>query len=475
MSEKILIVDDEYEMLQALDRLLTRKGYTVFTAESGEDACRAMEETVFDLVISDMAMEGLNGLELLKIVRSTDSTTPFIIITGVGTIESAVEAIQTGAFHYIAKPFKNHDIEILAQRAIEYGKLNRKLKDFSFGDENKDLPRMLIGASRSMHELMKHVEKISDSTASVLIMGETGTGKSFLAEKIHRNSVRRNKPFLTIDCATLTETLLESELFGHIKGAFTGAVHAKRGLLEEAQGGTIFLDEICEIKPATQVKLLRAIQDGLIKPVGGNKNIKIDVRFISASSRDLKKNISTGEFREELYYRLAVVPLTLPPLRERREDIPLLIDYFLDKFCKKYNKKISRINADVLEMLINATWKGNIRELANVVERSVLLSENEVITPDCLLNSTLMQRISLMEGGEKGRVLPLKQVVEEAEKRAIILAFKTTKNNRSEAARILGISRRALYDKIAAYDLYELEKEADTVDSRISHINLADF
>ena len=475
MGDKILIVDDEYEMLQALDRLFARKGYTVYTAETGRDACSAMEETVFDLVISDMAMEGLNGLELLKIIRVSDSTTPFIMITGVGTIESAVETIQMGAFHYITKPFKNHDIEILAQRAIEYGKLNRKLKNISFLDRDGDLPRMLIGASKSMHALMKRVEKISDSMASVLIMGETGTGKSFLAEKIHRNSVRRNKPFLTIDCAALTETLLESELFGHVKGAFTGAIRAKRGLLEEAQGGTIFLDEICEIRPATQVKLLRAIQDGLIKPVGGNQNIKIDVRFISASSRDLKKSISGGEFREELYYRLAVVPLTLPPLRERREDIPLLIDYFLDKFCKKYNKKISRIDADVLEMLINATWKGNIRELANVVERSVLLSENEVITPDCMLNSSIMQRISLIKAGEKARVLPLKQVVEDAEKRAIILAFKTTKNNRSEAARILGISRRALYDKIAAYDLYDLEAEAETADNTFDHTELADF
>ncbi len=460
MSDKILIVDDEIEMLQTLSRILTRKGYTVYTAESGEEACRAIEETVFDLVISDMAMDGLNGLELLKIVRAADSTTPFIILTGVGTIENAVEAIQMGAFHYITKPFKNHDIEIIAQRAIEYGKLNRKISNISLSNEDDDQPRMLVGASRSMHDLMNRVEKISNSMASVLIMGETGTGKSFLAEKIHKKSSRKNKPFLTIDCAALTETLLESELFGHIKGAFTGAIHAKRGLLEEAQGGTVFLDEIGEIKPATQVKLLRAIQDGIIKPVGGNQTINIDVRFISASSRDLQKGVSNGDFREELYYRLAVVPLTLPPLRERREDIPLLIDHFLKKFCKKYNKKISRINADVLEIFVNATWKGNIRELTNILERSVLLSENEVITPDCLLNSVEIQRISLMKAGERNNALPLKQVVEEAEKKAIIAAFKSSKNNRTEAARILGISRRALYDKIAAYNIYDLEPDS---------------
>jgi DNA-binding NtrC family response regulator len=461
MTEKILIVDDEPEMLQALNRILGRKGYEVRTAEGGKEACVVLEQTVFDLVISDMAMEGLNGLELLKFVRLADSTTPFIMITGVGTIESAVEALQMGAFHYITKPFKNHDIEILAQRAIEYGKLNRKLRDIRLTDEDEDLPRMLVGASRAMHELMKRVEKISDSMASVLIMGETGTGKSFLAEKIHRKSGRRNKPFLTIDCAALTETLLESELFGHVKGAFTGAIHAKRGLLEDAQGGTIFLDEISEIRPATQVKLLRAIQDGLIKPVGGNQNIKIDVRFISASSRDLQNGVSRGDFREELYYRLAVVPLVLPPLRERREDIPLLIDHFLNKFCKKYNKKISRINSDVLEMFINSSWKGNIRELANIMERSVLLAENEIITPDCLLNSAEIQRISSIKAGGRTSVLPLKQVVEEAEKRALIAAFKSSRNNRTEAARMLGISRRALYDKIAAYNLYISEPEVD--------------
>lgn len=472
MTEKILIVDDEPEMLQALNRILSRKGYSVSAVEGGQEAYKAMEETVFDLVISDMAMGDMNGLELLKIVRATDSATPFIIITGVGTIESAVEAIQLGAFHYITKPFKNHDIEILAQRAIEYGKLNRKLMNINLSDEKDGLPRMLIGASKPMHELMKRVEKIADSMASVFIMGETGTGKSFLAEKIHAMSSRKNKPFLTIDCAALTETLLESELFGHVKGAYTGAIQAKRGLLEEAHGGTVFLDEICEIKAATQVKLLRAVQDGIIKPVGGNQNIKIDVRFISASSKNLQKGVFNGEFREELYYRLAVVPLILPPLRERREDIPLLMDFFLDRFCKKYNKKISRINADVMDTLVNAPWKGNIRELANIIERSVLLSENEVITPDCLLNSAEMQRIILMRAGERNNTLTLKQVVEEAEKRAIALAFKTSRNNRTEAARILGISRRALYDKLAAYNLYDLETDSDITESKMNHVDL---
>ncbi|MBW1804352.1 MAG: sigma-54-dependent Fis family transcriptional regulator, partial [Deltaproteobacteria bacterium] len=259
-------------------------------------------------------------------------------------------------------------------------------------------------------------------------------------------------PFLTIDCGALTETLLESELFGHVKGAFTGAVRAKRGLLEEGQGGTVFLDEICEMRPQTQVKLLRAIQEGEIKPVGGNRTVNIDVRFISATSRSLEKEVADGAFREELYYRLAVVPLFLPPLRDRKDDIPLLIDHYLEKFCRMYKKKINRIKPDVLDLLLNSKWKGNVRELSNLMERGVLLAENEIITMDCILQQEGHRRA--LEGDqEKMGALPLRQVVEDAEKRAIRETLKSTNNNRSETARLLGISRRALYDKIAAYDL----------------------
>jgi len=425
------------------------------TAQCGEDAWKLIEETMFDLIISDMAMEGLSGLELLKLVRSTDSTIPFIIITGVGTVETAVEAIQMGAFHYILKPFKNEDIEILAQRALEYGKLNRQIKKINFSDKAVGSPQMLTGNSKSMQDIIKRIEKISCSTASVLIVGETGTGKSLLAQKIHNMSDRKDKPFLPIDCASLTETLLESELFGHVKGAFTGATNAKRGLLEEAQEGTIFLDEISEISPSTQVKLLRAIQEGLIKPVGSNKSIHIEVRFLSATSRNLRKEIAEGNFREELYYRLAVIPITLPSLKERREDIPLLVDFFLNKFCKRYNKKITHVNPEVLESFMRAPWKGNIRELANILERAVLLSEDSTITIDCLLQSDILgtrteQDIEIQEP------LLLKEAMRACEMRAIVRALKKAAENRSEAARILGISRRALYDKMEAYALDKL-------------------
>lgn len=452
MTEKILIVDDEPEMLQALKRIFSRKGHTAITAQSGEEAWSYIEETMFDLIISDMAMEKLSGIELLKLVRSIDATIPFIMITGVGTIESAVESIKYGAFHYLTKPFKTQDLEILAQRALEYGKLNRQIRKIKFAKNDLDSLNMIVGESKSMTGIMKRIEKISDSIASVLISGETGTGKSLLAEKIHNISTRKNGPFLTIDCASLTETLLESELFGHVKGAFTGAVSAKRGLLEEARCGTVFLDEISEINPPTQVKLLRAIQDRYIKPVGSNKSIKIDVRFLSASSKNFQKEISDGNFREELYYRLAVIPITLPPLRERQEDIPLLIDYFLNKFCKRYNKHINHINPDVLEYFMNAQWKGNIRELANILERAVLLSESNTITLDCLLETDVFAARFPQSFDSKGPLL-LKDAVIETEKRTIVRALRKTSNNRSKAAKVLGISRRALYDKIDAYRL----------------------
>jgi len=451
VPEKILVVDDEQEMLQVLSRSFKRKGYEVQCAESGEEAWKAIEETMFDIVISDLAMEDLSGLELLERVRATDAALPFIIMTGVGTIESAVEAIKLGAYHYITKPFKMRDIEILTQRALEYGALNRKLDNLRLQEEDDASPEMIVGNSKSIQELMRQVEKISDSEASVLIQGETGTGKSLLARRIHENSSRRDRPFLTIDCGALTDTLLESELFGHVKGAFTGAVRAKRGLLEEAQGGTIFLDEIAEIRLPTQVKLLRALQERDIKPVGGNKRIQIDVRFISATSRDLKMEMKEEGFRKDLYYRLAVVPLYLPPLRERQDDIPQLIEFFLKRFQKRYRKKIGLVRPNVLQMLCNSTWKGNIRELANILERGVLLAENETLTIDCL--STLPVGPFDDEGGIDGKTLLLKEAVEDAEKKTIIQALKTADNNRTQASRLLGISRRTLYDKIAAYDI----------------------
>ena len=449
MKLKILVVEDEPEMLQFLARFLSRKGYTVITAACGEQGWKAIEETVFDLVISDMAMDDLSGIELLERVRTSDATLPFIIMTGVGTIESAVEAIKMGAFHYISKPFRLQDMEILVQRALESGRLHRELRSLKLQEKSSGETEMVVGASKCMQELMRRVEKISASEASVLIQGETGTGKSLLAKMIHEKSARCGQPFLTIDCGALTDTLLESELFGHVKGAFTGALSAKRGLLEEAQGGTVFLDEIAEIRLPTQVKLLRAIQEKEIKPVGGNLPTQVDVRFISATSRELMVEIEKGRFREELYYRLAVVPLHLPALRDRQEDIPMFLDHFVKKFCKAYKKKITQIDPKVLQMVYSSAWKGNIRELGNIIERAVILSEKEAITFDCLCADPVGH---MGQNGANGRgMLPLRKVVEDAEKEAIVQTLKAVNNNRTQAAHLLGISRRALYDKLEAY------------------------
>lgn len=451
MVDRLLVVEDEPDMREFLQRFFSRKGYEVQQTPSGEEAWRYIEETMFDLVICDLAIEDLNGLELLRRVRASDSTLPFIIVTGVGTIETAVEAIQLGAFHYISKPFKIAELEILSKRALEYGKLHRRIRSMEFQGESGDPSGMVLGSGKTMQDILRRAGKIADSVAPVLIQGETGTGKSLLAKFIHDLSPRKDRPFVTIDCGALTETLLESELFGHVKGAFTGAVSAKRGLLEEAQGGTAFLDEVGEMSLATQVKLLRAVQEREIKPVGGNRPIIIDVRFVCATNKDLTACAAEGSFREDLFYRLSVVPLHLPPLRDRREDIDLFIDHFVKRFCRLYRKKIHSIDSRVLQNFHSSQWKGNIRELANIIERGVLLSENGVITMDGICTE---QHGNFPGSGEGSpEVFSLKGVVETAEKKAILGALKSTGNNRSEAARLLGISRRALYDKMAIYGL----------------------
>ena len=283
----------------------------------------------------------------------------------------------------MTKPFKPGELAILADRAIEFGKLHRKLARIH-ADEGEAERSIVIGKNRRVIEMMQTIEKISKSDAPVLIQGETGTGKSVFARRIHESSRRRGGPFVTIDCGALPENLIESELFGHVKGAFTGAIRAKRGLLEEADGGTIFLDEIGEMTPATQIKLLRAIQELVIKPVGGNQSIAIDVRFVSATHKDLHHEVSLGSFREDLYYRLAVIPLFLPPLRERREDMILFVRNFVRELNRRHNKRVSKVDPFVLQAFMEAPWKGNIRELKNVLERAVLLADGPVITTDCL-------------------------------------------------------------------------------------------
>lgn len=448
MKPKILIIDDEPEFLHVLKSHFTFEGYDAFTAASAEEGLKLIGQTLFDAVVTDMAMpEGKSGLDLLREIRQTDAILPVIIMTGVGTIESAVEAIQIGAFHYVTKPFNTHELEILVRRAIESGRMHRRLaqEDGNEGSKNG----LIVGNNRKIREIIQTIDKVADSDAPVLLLGETGTGKSLFARRVHNMSVRRGRPFLTIDCAALAETLLESELFGHVKGAFTGAVTAKRGLLEEAQGGTVFLDEIGELPPGTQVKLLRTIQEREIKPVGGNRSVTIDVRFVSATSRNLDEEIDHGRFREDLFFRLAVIPLCLPPLRERWEDLPQFVAHFVNVYNRRYKKSVSSVDPTVMQMLTSSQWKGNIRELENTIERAVLLSEGETITRDLVG----FQSQESTANDRPVQPLSLKEVVEETERLAIQQVLAETGGNRTAAAKRLGIGRRTLYDKMAAYGL----------------------
>jgi DNA-binding NtrC family response regulator len=451
MPEKILLVDDEQDLLDVLKRSLGRQGYVVHTASTGQEGWKALSETAYDLVISDLAMESMTGIELLRQIRSIDHILPFIIMTGAGSIESAVEAIKLGAYHYITKPFKNQELAMLARRAIEHGQLHRKLESFDEQEKAAENGAMVIGNNALMQQMMTMVEKVSDSDVSILIQGETGTGKSLFAKRIHQASSRAAKAFFTIDCGALSENLLESELFGHVKGAFTGAIRAKRGLLEEAQGGTVFLDEIGELTPATQVKLLRAIQEKEIKPVGGNTAINVDVRFLSATSRNLDEAVEAGEFRKDLYYRLAVIPLHLPALRQRQEDMVLFVDHFVRKFNIRYNKQVHSLTPGAMQSLLDAPWKGNIRELENVIERAVLLAEGKTISVEDLCAHPMCFPDAGIGGGDGG--VTLKEAVERAEIKAIRQALAAADGNRSKAAKILGIGRRTLYDKIESYNL----------------------
>jgi DNA-binding NtrC family response regulator len=447
MKTRLLIIDDEPDFLHVLKSYFASGDCEVQTTVSGDQGLQMLDQTQFDVVVTDMAMPGMNGLDVLREVKKLGAYLPVIIMTGVGTIESAVEAIQAGAFHYITKPFNPSDLGNLVARAAEHVELNRRLERESARKGQED--EYILGQSRSTREVVQMISKVAASDAPVLIMGETGTGKSLCARKIHEQSLRRGGPFLTIDCASLAETLLESELFGHVKGAFTGAVSAKRGLLEEAQGGTIFLDEIGELSPGTQVKLLRAIQEHEIKPVGGNKSANIDVRFLSATSRDMHLEIGEGRFRRDLYFRLAVIPLYLPPLRERKEDLPQFVGYFVKRLNRRYKKEISHIDKDVMDLLLTAPWRGNIREMENALERAVLLSSGNSIS----MSAICLDAPPGHRPPEQSAPVSLKEVVEEAEKRAIIQILVETEGNRTAAAKTLGIARRTLYDKLAQYGL----------------------
>ncbi len=443
---KILYIDDEISAIKAISAILKKQEYDVFTATNAEEGIEILKNFSIDCLLLDYRLPGMDGIDVLRWMRQNGITVPVIMLTAYGTIEKAVEAMKLGAYHYLVKPVNTELLLNLINEAIKKSKLiAEKAEDESSFPE-------IIGKSKAMKEIFYIMQMVSESNANVLITGETGTGKELVARAIHRNSPRKDKPFIVVDCATIPENLLESELFGHEKGAFTGAVERKIGLIELADGGTVFLDEIGELPMSLQKKFLRFLQEKEILRIGSNQRIKVDVRVISATNRDLERAIKEGAFREDLYWRLNVVRINLPPLRERKEDIPLLVNYFLEKYCKENNKPIPQIEPEVMEALIKYAWQGNVRELANVIERAVVLSPSGVI-----LMKYLPKRIQEKSEwiSSKGDTLNLLEV----EKSLILKALNSTGWNQTKAAELLGISRKQLRTKMKHHGLLSSSEE----------------
>jgi two-component system response regulator HydG len=377
---KVLVVDDDPVVLRAAQEILSREGYQVVAIDDSVEALAAVKDPSFDVAVLDIKMPNLSGMDLLKALKSARPDVEVLMMTAFATVETAVEAVKAGAYDYLTKPFENIDVLSLAvARAAEKKALRDRTRVLEEQLTARSQFEDLIGQSAQMRSVFKLVETVSYSTATVLIQGESGTGKELVARAIHYRSPRKDRPFVAVNCSALTDTLLESELFGHVKGSFTGATGNKKGLFEAADGGTIFLDEIGDIPPATQVRLLRVLQEGEIRRVGANENVKVDVRVIAASNVDLAKAKEQGKFREDLFYRLNVIRVALPPLRDRPEDVPLLAHHFLKKYSAKLSKKVGGFTAQAMEALTCNRWEGNVRELENVIERSVVLTPREQI------------------------------------------------------------------------------------------------
>lgn len=379
-TTNLLVVDDDDALVKVFERLAKTQGLSIEIARSGEEALELVGRQVFEVAIVDIRLPGFTGLQLLEYFKRGDIQTEVVIMTGVGSVETAVEAMKKGAYDYITKPFDDiNRVAIIIEKAIERYRLLEKIRQYerksSFGTTYEGI----VGKSSKMQEVFNIIESIAPTTSTVLIMGESGTGKELVARAIHNRSQRKSKPFVVINCAAIPLHLLESELFGHKRGSFTGAIADKKGLFEEADGGTLFLDEIGEIPPSIQVKLLRVLQEGEVRAVGGVSSKHVDVRLVAATNQDLLHAVKEGRFREDLFYRLNVIGLNLPPLRERTDDIPLLAYHFLKKYADKLAKKVSRFSVDALQILQNYSWVGNVRELENVVERAVVLVNSSVI------------------------------------------------------------------------------------------------
>jgi two-component system response regulator AtoC len=445
-AAKILVVDDDAVARELLAEALKHEGYHVEAYGSGEEAIARGREGRVDLVLTDIRMGAVDGLTVLREFKRMSQDTAIVVLTAFGSLEGAIEAIKQGAYDYLAKPFKKEEIKLVVQRSLDHCRLLRENTKFREELKSKDEWSPLVGSSPAMLEVYKLVARVSETRSTVLLQGESGTGKELIARAIHGNSPRRDKPFVPVNCGALPDTLLESEMFGYEKGAFTGAVGTKTGLFESANGGTLFLDEVGELGQALQVKLLRVMQDHEVRRVGGTNSIKVDVRIIAATNRDLEQLVKEGKFRDDLFYRLNVVRITLPSLKEREEDIPMLAHYFLQKCAAGATTAVRGFHPDTMECLNRYRWPGNVRELENAIERAVSLSQGPLLTPDDL-PASLRQASGPAE--QKPGIPEMAESVyltlEEVEKRHLTRVLKETKGNKVKAAKILGIDRRTLY------------------------------
>ena len=447
--DTLLIVDDEKNYLVVLEALLSPEGYEIMTSDKAQEALRLLQEADVDLVLTDMKMPGMSGMELLEEAKKIKPEVPVIMMTAYGTIEMAVEAMKKHAYDYITKPFQNEELKLTIRKALENYRLVKENRRLSEALSERHGYRNIVGKSKSMMKVYDLIDKVAQSKASVLITGPSGTGKELIAKAIHYESLRKDRPFISVNCGALAETLLESELFGHEKGAFTGAIAMKKGRFELADGGTLFLDEIGDMSPPLQVKLLRVLQEMEFERVGGTKTIKVDVRVLSASNRNLKDDVASGVFREDLFYRLNVIHIEVPPLRERMEDVRLLVTHFIEK----YGGSKIELTPQAWEALYTHSWPGNIRELENVIERAVVLNSGNFIDL-----KDLPVEFTKAEGDlDVDRFIPpeapLQSTLEEIEEKLIRRALKESGNVQSHAADQLGITRSLIQHKMKKYNI----------------------
>ncbi len=446
-AAKILVVDDDPDTVAVLTELLTKEGHQVSTCTTGAEAVAMGRDEKYDVVLADIRLPDMDGLSVLRALEEAGPETAVIMMTAFGTVETAIQAIKTGAYDYVPKPFKLDEVRIVVQRALERKRLLQENRRYRQELRGKYRLENVVGASGPMLETFKTVARVAPTRSTVLIQGESGTGKELIARTIHYNSERAQGAFVAVDCGALPETLLESELFGHERGSFTGATGLKRGLFEVARGGTCFLDEIGDVSLTFQSRLLRVLQEHEIKRVGGTEPLKVDVRLIAASNQNLETLVKTHKFREDLFYRLSVVTITLPPLRERQDDIPLLAEFFLRKAGQEAGKRVERIAPEALALLTAYSWPGNVRELEHTIERAVILTQNPTLLPQDL--PPALQAPASGRPAAEAPVLPLREV----ERRHVLLALERANGNRKRAAEWLGVTRRTLYRMAARHGI----------------------